>query len=305
MLGGILGLAFAFIFGINRVIVRRGILNVSSNYIANVSIFTGPPLFLLIAAVTGDLWKIGQTPWEAFLYFALAGIVHFAFGRTWGYKSLELLGVTRSNVITSLDSIFTIILAMLIFQETITPIGAVGIFLSFCAPFIMALNDLGPWRSTAPRPTSEAADKRKFYMGVLYGVGAAIFWGSSAIFIKYGLDSGGSPITGTLTAYVAATIVILPQLFLSKANRTELFTGDKRSLRLGILAGLTTCVAQLLRYIALDYGPIIVVSVTSRTIPIWVVVLSFIFIRKQESFTFWTILGNIVLLIGTILVLVP
>jgi len=135
------------------------------------------------------------------------------------------------------------------------------------------------------------------------GAGSAIFWGSSPVLIKMGIDAGGSSILGTLTAYTAASLVISPTL-LSARTRRELVTADRKALQLALYSGFTTNISQMLRFLALGYGSVIMVAVMQRTIPIWTLIMSFLFNRKLESFGFWVLVGNALLLVGTLLVII-
>jgi hypothetical protein len=72
--------------------------------------------------------------------------------------------------------------------------------------------------TTKQTGTIDTAKYEEFGGG--YGMGAAIFWGSSFIFIKLGLENGGSPIAGSLLAYLGASIAIIPSL-LNRENKKE------------------------------------------------------------------------------------
>jgi len=109
-------------------------------------------------------------------------------------------------------------------------------------------------------------DRQTLNIGILYGVGAAVFWGSSAIFIKLGLEKGGSPVGGSLIAYLVASMTISPSL-LNRDKRKEILYADKKSFHLALVSGLTTNVAQFLRFLALEYGSVIMVTLLSRTTP--------------------------------------
>lgn len=116
------------------------------------------------------------------------------------------------------------------------------------------------------------------------------------------MDKGGSPVAGSLVAYVSALIAISPSAFLNRENREELWNGDKGSLKLALLSGLSINVAQLLRYVALAFASAVVVSLMMRTSPFWVLCLAFLFNRKDESFSRWVLVGNGLLVAGTILI---
>jgi drug/metabolite transporter (DMT)-like permease len=305
MLGIILGFGCAIAFATNAIVTRRGVLRASSNYIANISILTGPVFFLLVASVTKDLSQIGQFPWKAYLFLALSGVVHFALGRTWAYKSIQLIGTNRSYMVTSLYPIVSIGLAIIILGETIKPLMILGILCSLSSPFITFFKEKTVSGGTHLMGNSHGkeVDRHTLYLGMLYGMGAAVFWGSSFIFIKLGLENGGSPVAGSLLAYLGASIAIIPSL-LNRKNKREMLEADRKSFQLGLFGGLTANIAQLLRYLALGYGSVIIVTVLMRTSPLWVLLLSFIYNREYESFSRWVLLSNALLIVGTVLILI-
>lgn len=306
MLGSILGLSSAAAFGANAIITRRGVLRTSSNFIATITIFTGPVFFFMAAWITGDLFKLGEFSWQVYGFFALSGISHFALGRTWAYRSIQLIGANRSNIVTGLNPIVTIVLAMTILKESMTLLMAIGMICTLTGPIFIVLKEqvipnAHPLKAAVP---GKDLDRSTLYRGVVYGIGSAIFWGSSAIFIKLGLDAGGSPINGSLIAYSAASMTILPSALYNKKHREEILHGDKISFKIALFSGLTTNVAQLLRFLALGFGSVIVVSLVQRTVPLWVVLFGFVFNREYESFSRWVLLGNGLLIAGTVLILI-
>jgi drug/metabolite transporter (DMT)-like permease len=306
VLGILLGLGSAVVFGANSIITRRGVLRVSSHYVATISIFTGFLFFILVTGVTGDLFGIARLPWKAYLFWALSGVIHFALGRTWAYRSLQLLGSNRSNIVTSLSPIATIALAMLLLKETVTSLQLLGILFTLSGPLLMLCKEQTVSEGSPMKSGSHGkeVDARTLALGVLYGAGAALFWGSSAIFIKFGLEAGGTPVAGTLIAYVAASVVISPSFLFSQEKRRELYRGGRKPLPIAIFSGLTTSLAQLLRYVSYGYGSVIVVSLMLRTLPLWVLLFAFIFNREYESFSRWVLFGNGLLIVGTILVII-
>jgi len=305
MLGVILGLISASAFGVNSIITRRGMLRVSSNYVATVTIFTGPIFFLIIAGLTGDLLKLRQFQWQAYVFLALSGISHFALGRTWGYRSIQLIGSTRSNIVTNMYPIVTIVFAMIILKESVTLIMVIGILFTLTGPLLIFLKEQVVPGNTQLKTYLQGRDldRPTLHKGILYGMGAAFFWGSSAIFIKLGLEHGGSPIAGSLIAFLSASLAVGPSTLFNKEHRDEILNGDKQSLKMALFSGLTSNIAQLMRYLALEFGSAIVISLMVRTIPLWVLFFAFIFNREYESFSRFVLLGNALIIIGTVLIL--
>jgi drug/metabolite transporter (DMT)-like permease len=303
MLAILLGLGSAAAFAANSIITRRGMLRVSPNYVATISIFTGLFFFLPVTGATGDLFRIGGLQAKAYLFWGLAGVIHFVLGRTWGYRCLHLLGSTRSNIITNASPVFTIVLAVVILGERVTPMMFLGIVLSLAGPLLIIFKEKTV-KTANPLAASRGKelDRATLHRGVFYGIGAALFWGSSFIFIKFGLQTGGSAVAGNLLSYAAASAVIGPSVMLNRENRKEILTQDRQSLQVAMLSGLTTSIAQLLRFLSLAYGSVIVVSVLGRTSPLWILLLAFLFNRRIESFSRWVFIGNALLMVGAFLV---
>jgi len=306
MLGVILGLGSALAFGASAITTRRGVLRARSNYIATISIFIGPPFFLIAATLKGDIYQIHQWPWQAYVFLALSGVTHFALGRTWAYRSVQLIGSTRSYLVNNLTPIVSITLAMIVFKETIKPLMFLGILFSLLGPLLTLVKEKTVARGAQLMANSRGKelDRHTLFVGMFYGMGAAIFWGSSAIFVKLGLESGGSPVAGSLIAYVAASIFTTPSLLLNRENKREIIETDRKSFQIAFINGLATNIAHLLRYLALGYGSVIMVTLLMRTNNLWVLLFSYIFNREYESFSRWVLLGNILLIAGTVLVII-
>jgi len=181
-----------------------------------------------------------------------------------------------------------------------------GIACTLAGPLLILAKEEVISRSTdssANRVGTEL-DRRTLVKGILYGAGTALFWGSSAIFIKLGLEHGGSPIGGSFIAYTSASLAIVPSSFLKREHRKEILRWDKESLVWVLFSGMTTNLAQLLRYIALEFGSAIIVSLMLRTVPLWVLLFAFLFMREYESFSCWVLLGNGLIVAGTIFILI-
>jgi len=207
--------------------------------------------------------------------------------------------------VTSLNPIVTIILAMIILGETITSIMGIGILCTLLGPLLILLKEevIQSGSQSKSNPYGRELDRATLFKGIFYGLGGAFFWGSSAIFIKLGLEHGGSSIAGSFIDYLSASLTIFPSAFFNKDRREEILHGGEKAFKIALLSGLTTNIAQLARYVAMGLASAIVVSLMQRTMPLWVLIFAFIFNRKYESFSRWVLLGNGLLIVGTVLIL--
>ncbi len=79
MLGAFLALCSAATFALNNAFARRGVLTGSVFQALSISVPIGVPMFLLGAIVTGSLGFFLEFSAKAYFFFALAGILHFAW----------------------------------------------------------------------------------------------------------------------------------------------------------------------------------------------------------------------------------
>jgi drug/metabolite transporter (DMT)-like permease len=306
MLGGLLGLISAVAFGGNWIITRKVMFRVSPNYMAALTVFAGPLFFFMIAVGVGELHRLSHYDWRVYLFFTIAGVGHFALGRNWAYRSIQLIGATRSNVVTSLHPMVTTILAALVLKEMIPIVRMAGILCSLVGPLLILVkeNVVKKEIQWSRGQGGKELDRATLCKGIFFGAGTMVLWGSSAIFIKLGMESGGSPFAGTLIAYLAASLAIIPSSFLRKDRREEILHAPPRFLMLAVISGLTTSTAQLLRYIGLASGSTIVVSLMLQTQTLWVLIFAFLFSRGDESFSRWVLSGSGLLIVGTVLILI-
>lgn len=305
VLGVLLGLGCAAFFGANSVATRRSVLRASPNYLSIVTVFSGPVFFLLAATATGEILRAGEIPWKAYSFFAATGLINFAIARTIHFRTVQLIGTNRAYTISGFYSILSVVLAAIVLHEPLSPMVILGVLVSLSGPILTALkeNTVSTGVYLHANPHRREVDRGTLYQGMLLGAASALLYSTGPLFIKLGLDNGGTSLLGSLTAYLTASLIISPAL-LSQRTRAELVSTDSKVLRLALLGSATACAAQLLRYTALANSTVTTVSMMERTFPVWSLLFAYIFNRRHESFSRWVILGNVLLLAGSALVII-
>lgn len=299
MSGSLIALLSAVCFAASNVCTRRGVLRVRDASLGvYISVFMAPPLFLLLALAWGDIHNIANFTWLGYLWLGLAGIVHFIGGRSFNYMAIKYLGANMATIFGGLNLLYTILLGFFVLHEKITQVMAIGSLFIIVGPMLLAWSG----RKGNPGPGKEGGDKpRLSRKGILAGLASGIFFGTSPLFIKWGLHEGGSSLAGTFISYTSAMLVL--GMSMGSPQRREGVIGmGRRALVWFALAGLFVGMAQLLRYTALGSIPISVASPLIATNPLFLVVLSFLVNRKIESFRLATILGVVMVVAGTVLV---
>ena len=176
--------------------------------------------------------------------FAAAGLIHFFVGWTFLTLEQQRLGAARTGGMVGTAPLFGTALAALVLGELIRPLGLVGVVLVVAGVALLSLgrSPLIPGEGLSP-------------WGVTFGLGAAVCWGTSPIFIRWGLEGLPYPLVGvtvglmaTALAYGTVLGILRPGRMIPAANR-----------RILVLAGSVVAVAIAALWMALSLAPVAVV----------------------------------------------
>ncbi|MDO8636649.1 MAG: EamA family transporter, partial [Dehalococcoidia bacterium] len=288
----------AFFFAASMICTRRGVLRIKDPALGGyISVFVGPPLFLLAALAMSDLHSITTFSWKGYVFLAVAGIMHFVLGRSYGYWSVKHLGANMASIFVALNPIYTILLGVLILGEQMTGHAALGSALIVIGPAAL----FWPERRGMDKTQDHSSKPRLSKKGITAALVTGLCYGITPLFIKWGLQQGGSALAGTFISYASATFVLCTTM-IKPVRREAVVTMERRALAWFALSGLFVGMAQLFRYIALKLSPISIVGSLTATTPVFLLLLSLILNRRVESFRFTVILGAIMVVIGTLMV---
>jgi uncharacterized membrane protein len=320
MLGGLLALLSAATFALNNASVRRGVLSGSVLQAMAITVPFGVPMFLLAAAVTGSLGAVAGFSPKAMGALAIAGILHFVWGRYWNYLALRAIGLNLSAPILQVNLIFTLAIAVWFLGETLTPLRILGIALILYGPtFIMREGkpqEEPPARGGADAqavaaggadPAAAAASEKppafqpRRLEGYLYALLSATGYGLSPIFIRLGLEdrSAATSFAGGLIAYTTATVVMIPFLLWPGKLRHALAIKPEAA-KWFAFSGFMVCLSQMFLFMALTIAPVTVVSPISRLTIVFRLHFSRLLNPKHEVFGGKMILATVISLAGAL-----
>ena len=296
MLGSFFALLSALSFSLNKVILRRAVLKVSDASIGTlISVPLGIPLFLLILMLEGRVSSILTFSWQGYLWMSLAGIFHFVIGRSFNYKCVQLVGANIANLLSRADIPVSVIIGIALLNEPLSLKLALGVLLIIAGITLAGLNTQllrNGYDQIAKIPPQ----------AFVFEFSCGVSWGVSPIFIKLGLRDAGTPTAGAFISFAAATLFLIISLFNQKRRST--FGGmTGKAAGLFLTAGLFSCVANLLRYVALGLAPASVVTPLVSITPIFGLMLAYVFNRKLEIFSRPVIIGTVMVVVGTVLLI--
>ena len=260
MLGVFLAALSAATFAFNNASARRGVLTGSVSQALAITVPIGVPIFFLAALATGTLGTLARFSGEAIGLLALAGVLHFVVGRYGNFRAAQAIGAILSGPVIQLSLAVTLVLAIFVLKEPLTPLRILGIALLALGPALMRNAEV----SAADAP-AKALGLPKFVPrhaeGYAFALVAALAYGVTPFLIRLAVIRGdlGSGIAGGLISYGAGTVAVaLLMLWPGQLRHSRAVTPE--SLKWFTVSGISVCMAQMFIYMAYAVAPISVVT---------------------------------------------
>ncbi len=317
MLGGFIALLSAATFAFNNASMRRGVLNGTVLQAMAITVPIGLPISFLVALLTGSLAAVAGFSTRALLALSASGIMHFVWGRYCNYRATQAIGTNLVAPIQQINLIFTLLLAILILGETLTPLRMLGIVLVLLGPsFTLRERAPKPARALgadvtgadiAAGPADELiaaaapAFRPSYAEGYFWALLSATGYGLSPILVRIGLEGKGLAVSvaGNLVASLAATVVMGLFLLPPRQLRHVLAVGREPA-KWFTLSGVLVAISQLFLYMAMSIAPVTVVSPINRLSILFRLYFSRLLNPQHEVFGGKVVLGTVVSLSGAV-----
>ncbi len=298
MLGSLLSLASAALFGLNSASIRRGVLTGTVVQGVAISIAVGIPILLIAAVATSAFDVITGMHSDLLLLLALAGAIHFGFARYCNYRSLQAMGSNLTRSFQQLSLLLTLVLALIFLGESLTPLRLLGIVLIMSGPLFMLKH-----RQHRAAAGNENEFNPDYKTGILFSLLSALGFGISPILIRHSLLDTGvwGGIAGGLIAYLGGGAVIWLAVLITGKVR-HVFALDRNTAKWFCLSGVFVTVSQMLRFMALAVAPVSIVAPIQQTSNIFQMLFAWLINRQHEAFGPWVIAGIIFSMLGAICV---
>ncbi len=310
MLGGFLALLSAATFAFETATARRGVLTGSVAQALSITVPLGVPIFFVFAAAFGALGTVLGFSTEAIVYLALAGVLHFVWGRYCNYRASKAMGANLVAPVQQCNMLVTLGLAIWILGEHLTPLRVLGLGLVVLGP---ALTYDRTRRKTADTTIADTiagapieAEPRKVFQpnyaeGYLFALLSSTGYGISPVLVRLALENKGleSSLGGGLISYSAATLAFALILLLPGQWR-HVRALDREAAKWFAISGVCVCFAQMLRYMALVLAPVSVVTPIQRLSLVFRLYFSHIINPQHEVFGGRIVMATIVSLAGAL-----
>jgi drug/metabolite transporter, DME family len=224
---------------------------------------------------------VGRLPVAGVLLFVLAGLIGTVTGRLLRFVSIETVGASIAAALNNLHPFFATALAILLLGERVTAPILAGTVVIVIGTILLSEGGrhigFRRWQLAVP-------------------VLSAACFGMVAIVRKLGLSEmgavPGSAINVT-TALIAFTVLLA-----AFRRGGDVLACRGRSLAWFIAAGFAENTGVFLNVMALSVGSVSVVAPLLGTAPIFVLLLSFVFMRRLETLSGRVILGTVLIVLG-------
>lgn len=234
--------------------------------------------------------SVASIPARSLLFFSLSGLIHFFLGFLLMSHSQSRVGAGRTGVLIGTIPVYSAVFGFTIFGERLAPVVIVGIAVVIAGVIMVSRSRI----SGAAHPP-----KRDF----LFGLGTALCYATSPIFVRFGLRSYDYPTiavgVGMAAALLASVIAVLIRK--DRPERGSVVTITGKGFSVTALAGVFIAVATLVRYVALTMSPLAVVTTMSRiSIPLLLFLSPLVFQSRAEKASGGTWAGAALIIAGSI-----
>jgi uncharacterized membrane protein len=249
-------------------------------------------LLAIGSILTEDLNLLAQAPASVYINFGLAGLIHFFLGWTLLNISQNRVGAARTGALVGATPLFATIVAALAFDEFLSLPVLAGIVIVVVGVYFVSVSG-----------KNEANPVRFSWRDSIFGLGVAVCFSISPIFIRGGLDEMNSPLLG-VTIGMALSAIAYAIILLLRRERLNLSQVPRESLFYQLAAGLFVGSSTWLRWLALSMAPVAVVLTLGRVnVPVVIILSIFLVGQKEERVTNRVWLGATLIVAGSLMLI--
>jgi len=290
--GEFFALASAMVWALAVILFRRSgetlppfELNLFKNFVGLVLLV---PTILLFEGVALPYYS----PAELGLVM-LSGLLGIAVADTWYLRALNMMGASRTGIVSSLFSPFVILLSAIFLGERLGPWQWLG-FLSVMSGVLLVT-----WRTN--RMVVETADVRK---GVMYGVGAVFMMAAGVVMVKEILETRSFLWTVELRMVGGAAGMLLYILLYSRWQSVRRnFSQPQAWARVTFASFLGSYFALILWLLGYKLIPASVASVLNETNVAFIVLLAWLMLgeplNRRKLAGLCLTLGGVIIMMST------
>lgn len=262
----LMSIGSAVFAGLTAILAKCGIRKTDSDVATGIRTAVVLAFSWVMVLVAGSISTIGSISGKSLLFLVLSGM---ATGASWicYFKALSMANVNKVVPIDKSSTILTVLLAIILFQETnhlaVKLIGVLGLAVGV---FLMI-------------EKKDVTEKKEQKGWMFYAVLSAVFAAATSILAKVGItgveSNLGTAIRTIVVLFMAWIIVFM------KGKQKEVRNVERRELVFLCLSGITTGASWLCYYYAIQNGVVSVVVPIDKLSILVTIAFSWIFLKEK------------------------
>lgn len=286
-----IALAFmsAFFAGITSILAKCGIKSTDSTLATAIRTIIVLLMSFIMAYLNKSIYDLTEIDVKSWFFLIISGL---STGASWlcYFKALKLGDVNKVTAIDKTSTIMSILLSIIVFNESVKPLKILSIVLIAVGTALMVVN----------RGGQKIYYDKKNNSYFVFAVLSAIFAAATSILAKIGIDNVESNLGTFIRTFVVLIMAWLIVLFNKKAK--EINKINKRELILICLSGVATGASWLCYFNALKNGVAsAVISIDKLSI---LVTAGFSYFALKEKMNVKSLAGLILITAGSLLMLI-
>lgn len=284
LVGVFLSLSASLFFAIRTLLIRKA--TVTGRPIDAVMVALGMGVLVLFPLSIILYWPSFNLSMKSISAFIGTGLLGNFFGLICYYEGIKRVGASRATSISMGRLLVATFLSLLILGENITMLHLIGIFILTFGISIVS------WGLKAEYLNSVSRSMWDF----LFPFSTILFFGLTTFLIKLGL-SMGTPVFVGLAIHVSTGLIVLIGFSIVRGNSPLRVLKSNEKVLYGA-AGIAYILALIFAWLGFSLTRVVVVYPFRSMSPMFVLVLSYIYLRRLERITKSLILGSILVVLG-------
>lgn len=298
IVGGMWAVTAGIFFGLFQTVNRQAVRGMDVYVATFLQLLVSALVLATITALTENLRLLQTAPPKAWLYFGLAGFVHFFIGWTFLNASQKQVGAARTSSLLGTIPLFGIVLAALTLGEIPSLIAVGGMVVIMVGVYLVNYVRI--------RQTEGAAASSGLATGwrsLLPGLVAALCWATSPIFIRYGLAELPSPMLG-LSVGLTASVLGYGAVLVVRGLGLSLTQIPAGALLSKVLAGILVALATWAYWVAFGLASVaFVLALALLSVPVVNLLSPLVVGRDLERVTRQVWLGSGLIVAGSLVLI--
>ncbi|MBS3782195.1 MAG: EamA family transporter [Candidatus Thermoplasmatota archaeon] len=293
LIGAILALMGALIVASQSILVRKSTIGGSIKKLVGTVLLVNVITWTIISFLA--YYPDFKVNLISLISFGLSGFFGFFLGYRLMFLAIQRIGASRTMPLIRTQVIIALILSISFLGESLSFFHLIGIVMILFGTGLVS-------KEIANEKNSIFSGKKLGLIDLSIPLIGGLSWGLNWFFTKLGLIEGTPVILGLAISSIGGFIgfVVLEGIFQKEFSFKKV---KSPKLSWYILIGFVCALAFFLNFSALSISRVVVVNPIWQVSPLFVLILSYIFLPRLEKISSKLIIGSVVIVFGTITVI--